>query len=155
MTFLLFKIGADRYALEAMRIIEVLPILDLKAIPGTDRALVGVLNYHGEPVPVVDLSLMATGRPAARMVSTRLVVLRFAVGGEEKRLGVLVESATETIRLPEDDFVDSGISGAPFLGRIYSKGGAERGIIQWIEIEQLLSQEVRRKLWQPGALALE
>ncbi len=33
MLFLLFQLGKDRYVLEAARVIEVLPLMDLKQIP--------------------------------------------------------------------------------------------------------------------------
>ena len=41
MLFLLFRLGHDRYALEARRVVEVVPLLALKKIPQAPRGVVG------------------------------------------------------------------------------------------------------------------
>jgi len=50
MLFLLFQLGQDRYALEASRVIEVLPLVSLKRIPQAPRGVAGLFNYRGRPV---------------------------------------------------------------------------------------------------------
>ena len=151
MIFLLFTIGKDRYALEAGRVVEVLPRAELKKVPQTPAGIAGVLNYYGAPVPVVDLSAMALGIPAKESMSTRLLVVRY----EEHLLGILAEMATETVRLTPEDFVDPGVSaspGAPYLGPVAhlpAPAGAPRRIVQRVEVEKLLTPETRERLWQP------
>ena len=160
MIYLLFTIGADRYALEAGRVVEVLPRTELKKVPQTPAGIAGILDYYGAPVPVVDLSAMALDIPAKESMSTRLLVVRYG----ENLLGILAESATETIRLNARDFVEPGVSaspGAPYLGPVVhlnSHGEATRSnhdragsrIVQRVEVEKLLSPEVRERLWQPA-----
>ena len=99
MTFLLFQLGKDRYALEARRVAEVLPPVALKKIPAAAPGIAGVLNYHGSPVPVVDLGAMALGQPARARLSTRILLVRYAAGtGPEQFLGLLAEQATELLQ---------------------------------------------------------
>ena len=64
MLFLLLEIGSDRYALEADRIVEVLPLVAMKGIPHAARGVAGAFDYHGTAVPVIDLSELALGRAA-------------------------------------------------------------------------------------------
>ena len=80
--FLLFGIGADRYALEAGEVIEVLPLTALKQIPGAPAWVSGLLTHRGGPVPVIDLSALATGTPAAARTSTRTVLVHYRRAGE-------------------------------------------------------------------------
>src|SRR5580692_2688337 len=75
--FLLFQLGHDRYALEASRVLEVLPLLELKKLPGAPRGVAGIFNYRGRPVPAVDLSEMTLGRPASERLSTRIIVVNY------------------------------------------------------------------------------
>jgi chemotaxis-related protein WspB len=148
MILLLFQLGPDRYALDASRVAEVLPWVGLKQIPQAAPGVAGVFNYHGAPVPVVDLSAMALGRPARRSLSTRLVLVRYqAESGTPRLIGLLVEQATETLRRNPGDFRPAGVSSpdAPYLGPVTND---ERGIIQWVEVERLLKPEVRSQLWQ-------
>jgi len=78
MLLLIFKIGADRYALPASQMIEVVPLVNLKKIPQAPPGVAGVFNYHGQPVPVIDLSELATGTPAQARVSTRIMLVNYS-----------------------------------------------------------------------------
>jgi chemotaxis-related protein WspB len=47
MLFLVFKLGTDRYAIEAAQVVEVLPLVGAKHIPGAPAGVAGILDYHG------------------------------------------------------------------------------------------------------------
>lgn len=147
MLFVLFQLGRDRYALEAARLSEVLPLVRLKALPQAATGIAGVLDYRGAPVPVVDLSALALGRPAASRMGTRILIVQCAAHpGTARPLGLIAEQATETFRCDPGEFVPSGVTneGAPYLGPV--KVSAQ-GMIQWIEPDRLLSQEVKEALF--------
>jgi len=76
MLFLLFQLGNDRYALEAGRVVEVLPLVELKGLPQSPPGVAGVFNYRGQPVPAVDLCALTLQRPAQECLSTRIIVVR-------------------------------------------------------------------------------
>lgn len=148
MTYLLFQIGADRYALEIRRIAEALPRVKLKAIPQAAAGIAGVFDYHGQPIPVVDLTALALGRPARNSFSTRLLVVNYATADSATRLlGLLAEQATTTKRFEPEDFQEAGVAtpGTPYLGPVVSDA---RGLIQLVEVEKLLPPEVREQLWR-------
>ena len=99
MLFLLFQLGHDRYALEASRVLEVLPLLELKRLPGAPMGVAGIFNYRGRPVPAVDLSELTLGQPASERLSTRIVVINYPdETGKFQPLGLIAEHATEIIR---------------------------------------------------------
>jgi chemotaxis-related protein WspB len=56
MLFLIFQLGTDRYAIEAAQVAEVLPLVNTKNIPRAPLGVIGVFDYHGTPVPLIDLS---------------------------------------------------------------------------------------------------
>jgi chemotaxis-related protein WspB len=148
MLFILFQIGRDRYALSASGIIEVLPLTNLKRVPGAPVGVAGVLNYHGTPVPVIDLNEMTLAEPAARCLSTRIILVTYPLDAQRPRaLGLIAEQATNMIRRSSQDFVEAGIESekAPYLGRVANDAG---GLIQWIEVERLLTPEVRDVLFR-------
>lgn len=146
MLFLLFKIGHDRYALPASQMVEVVPLVKLKKIPRAPEGLAGIFNYHGQPVPVIDLTEISTGKPAEPRVSTRIVLMNYkAATGEQRILGLMAEQTSETIRRGKTDFLTSGVSlkAAPYLSDVLMDA---RGIIQVIEVDRLLSEPVREAL---------
>ena len=61
MLFLVFQLDEDRYAIDASRVVSVLPLVKAKAIPHAPAAVSGAFDYHGEPVPLIDLSRLALG----------------------------------------------------------------------------------------------
>jgi len=152
MLFLLFRLDDDRYALEAGRIVEIIPTVTVKRIPQAAAGIAGVIDYHGAPVPLVDLHLLSLGRPARQRLDTRIVIVRYPdAHGQDRLLGLLAERVTETVRRDPADFADPGVRSkeAPYLGPVASD---EQGLIQWVALDTLLPPSVRDQLFdQPAA----
>lgn len=147
MLFLLFQLGQDRYVLDASRVVEVLPLLELKNIPQAPRGVAGLFNYRGQPVPAVDLCALTLDQPARPRLSTRIIVVKYShAAGKNLLLGLIAEHATEMLRRDTKDFVDSGIQlgHAPYLGPVLMDG---RGVIQWVHEHRLLSDKVHHLLF--------
>lgn len=147
MLFLLFQLGRDRYALEAGRVLEVLPLLELKPLPGAPRGVAGIFNYRGRPVPAVDLSELTLGQAANERLSTRIIVVNYPdEAGKFQPLGLIAEHATEIIRRESREFMDTGLKlGAPdYLGPVLMDA---RGPIQWVREQRLLPENVRDQLF--------
>lgn len=157
MLFLLFQLGTDRYALETSRIVEVLPLVHWKTIPQAPPGVAGVFDYHGAPVPLLDLGELALGRPSRALMSTRIIVVKYVAAavesqaieeaGETPLLGLLAEQATLTLRRSEADFSDPGVAidTVPYLGPVITDA---QGIIQRVEVEHLLPANVRDLLFR-------
>ncbi|HLG56487.1 MAG TPA: chemotaxis protein CheW [Vicinamibacterales bacterium] len=146
MIFLLFQLDESRFALDARQVVEVLPLVDIRRIPQAPDGVAGIIDFRGTPVPVVDLSLIILGRPAHRLLSTRLVVVRSADhSGHTRFLGLIAERATGTLRREPADFIDSGVTtdGALYLGPVAAD---ERGFVQWVDASQILPPLVRDAL---------
>lgn len=148
MLFLLFRLGKDRYAIDVRQVVEVLPLIAVKRIPQAPPAVSGALNYRGRTVPLIDLNQLALGRPAEPRLSTRIVMVNYPDGsGQSRLLGLLAEHVTDTMSCAAGDFKDSGVSvpGAPYLGPVATDA---QGLVQWIQIDQLLPAAVRDLLFQ-------
>jgi chemotaxis-related protein WspB len=150
MLFLTFELGKDRYAIEAQRVVKVLPYLPIKRVPDAPKGFAGLVNYHGRPVPVVDLSMLALGVPARDELSTRIILVRCPVTDHRqpkpeaspRLLGLIAESATELLRKEPRDFVDSGIPASP--GSSYGPIALDsKGPIQIIHEDRLLTEPIR------------
>ena len=148
MLFVLFHLGTERYALEAQRVVEVVPLLALKKIPHAPRGVAGLFIYRGRPVPALDLCQLTLGRPAAEHFSTRIIIISHSPAtGEEQFVGLIVERATETLRREPKDFVESGVrvTNSPFLGPMIKDPG---GVVQLINPERLLQQHAGARLFE-------
>ncbi len=152
MLFLVFQIGKERYALEASRVVEVLPLLTIKPLPQAPKGVAGLFNYRGQPVPAVDLSEITSGKPASELLSTRIIVIKYPdSNGRIRLLGLIAERATGTLNKEMHDFVDPGLrlSDAPYLGPLLLDNN---GPIHWLYEQRLLSEPVRQLLCSDSAV---
>lgn len=157
MLFLLFDLDGDRYALEAGEIVEVLGLQPVRPIPGAPTWVAGVTERHGEPVPVIDVPQLALGRAARRLLSTRVVIVRYGALASAQHndapghsLGLIVESATQTRRIERTQFADTGIATphARWLGPVAHDG--ER-LVQWVQVQHMLNDDVKALLFPQSA----
>jgi chemotaxis-related protein WspB len=145
--FLIFELGADRYALEATQLVEVLPLVNLKGLPHAPQGIAGVMDYHGASVPIVDLNELMSGRPAQRRLSTRTIIVQYPHADTRHILGLIAERATRTLQLDATAFSSSGVynQDAPYLGPVMADA---MGLIQWISLPQVLPEALRRALFE-------
>lgn len=153
MLFLLFQIGNDRYALDATQVAIVLPLARCKKVPGAPGWVEGVFNYCDRMVPVLDINMLAAGKPAAVRLSTRLVLVHYTPPGQAAQLlGLIVEKASEMLRCDPDTFVDSGLNldDTPYLGPVMRH---PNGLVQRIEVQDLLDESVKNMLFPQESAA--
>jgi len=130
MLILLFQLGKDRYALEANRVVEVVPLLSLTKIPQAPKGVAGMFVYRGRAVPAVDLCELTIGSPARERLSTRIIIIDYSaaeVRGARDQVsdpdpshltpgtslvGLIVERATGMMRRDARDFVDVKVPAA-------------------------------------------
>lgn len=143
MLFLLFQLGKDRYALEANRVVEVVPLVGLQQLPQAPKGVAGIFNYRGRPVPAVDLGELAVGQPARERFSTRIIIVNYPDdSGTNHLVGLIAEHATEILRKDAQDLMDPGVNlgAAPYLGPILMDGASS---IRLIYEHRLLPEPVR------------
>lgn len=143
--YLLFRLREQRFALDVREVIEVLPQRALKPIAQAPAWVAGLLAHRGTLVPVIDLSALSFGEPAPQRTSTRLVLVSYQGGSP---LGLVLEQATNTLRCQPEAFQPYGLDNgnAPYLGPVLQD---EQGLLQRIQIDDLLNDEVRALLF-PG-----
>jgi chemotaxis-related protein WspB len=151
MKLLIFHIGADRYGLRLHDVVRVLPLVELKRLPLAPDAVAGIMNLHGASVPVIDLN-RAAGMPAGPdHFDTRIIISDY-VGpdGAHHQLGLRAERVLGVQEVRDDQLRDSGVRAAPFLGQV---AGDAQGMLQLVELEQLLPAALRALLFQPDGAA--
>lgn len=147
MKVLVFHIGCERFGLPLALVARVLPVAQLTRLPLAPDYVPGLLDLHGEPVPVVDLSRLAGHTPDAVRYDTRFLLVDYPVpGAGNKKLALKAERVSGVEALDQARLAHSGVAAAPFLGVVAS---GERGMLQLVDIDALLPEHVRALLFQP------
>src|SRR3954452_8069576 len=96
MLLVTFRADEGLFAIDAGRVVEIVPRVDLRAIPHAPASLAGLLNYRGRIVPVADLGLLLGTLPCRPRLSTRIILVDRA--GDERgqaALGLIAESVSD------------------------------------------------------------
>lgn len=148
MMYLQFQLDQQRYVMTTRNVVTLLPVVRIQAIPNMPEYILGVINYHGESVPVIDLARLILNRAANSYLSTRIVIVEIEINtGEKKLTGLMIEKATEVIKIQESEFKASSLTKdqAPYIRSTYADSS---GIVHSISPEALLSPADRQLLFQ-------
>jgi purine-binding chemotaxis protein CheW len=91
-----FRLGEAVYAVDIMRIMEIIRPQKLAVLPKAPVFMEGVLNLRGAVIPVVDLRKRFDMPPREDDRNRRLLILALA----GRTLGIVVDEVTEVITVP-------------------------------------------------------
>lgn len=146
MKVLVFHIGPDRYGLPLTAIARVLPVVSLKQVPLSPAWVAGIMDLHGEPVPVIDLSHLAGFIPEQVWYDTRIILVDFPLArGQSACLGLQAEHVAGVEQIDPAALREPGVDSAPFLGQVAT---GSTGMLQLVELSQLLPPDVCELLFR-------
>lgn len=132
-----FRAGAERYALPAEHLVEVIPRVTLREVPHAPPGIVGLFTYRGQVAPVVDLTRVLTGVPCPDRLSSRVLVVHVGRGERRRLVGLLAEGVTEVFADASTPQPGVAVPGTPFLGGILVR---PEGLVQVVEPSRLLPE---------------
>lgn len=109
-SWLRFNVGRQCFAVEVLKVQEVLRVPFILPVRGTDRAMLGVMNLRGQIVPVMDLGLRLGFEAVEANEASRVIVLE----EHGETLGMLVASVADVSNLSDARIERLG-SAAPSL----------------------------------------
>ncbi|GAB6047665.1 chemotaxis protein CheW [Methyloparacoccus murrellii] len=140
MLHLLFRLGQETFAVPAGDIQAVLPLAELESLALAPPAVAGLLRYQGRFVPVLDVGVIHSGTPAARVISTRIVLVRATE--QETLLGLLVERAMEMLDLHDRQVLAPAFLGPGHEWLAPTLYDTELGLVRPIDWRALLTREI-------------
>jgi purine-binding chemotaxis protein CheW len=138
--YLGFHVAEEEYAIGILRVREILEYDTATRVPGTPRSIRGVINLRGRVVPVVDLAVKL-GLPESQITKrTCVVVVEVDLGGERSVMGVLADSVSQVLDLPQGEIEPP----PPFGPRVrveclVGMGRAGKRFVLLLDIDKLLS----------------
>ncbi len=111
-SFVVFRLGGEGYAIEVMRVQEVLDMQWLTEVPGGPKFLLGVINLRGHVVPVYDLRLpFGLLKDAKQTRAPCVLIVESNVGHDVQITGLLVDRVSDVL-----EFSPEEVQPAPQLG---------------------------------------
>ncbi len=102
-SFVVFRLGKEGYALEVMRVQEVLDMQSLTEVPGGPKYLLGVINLRGHVVPVYDLRMPFGLSRAAQPSQVPSVLIVETQLGESQVTGLVVDRVSDVLEFSPEE----------------------------------------------------
>jgi purine-binding chemotaxis protein CheW len=125
--YLTFRLGNEEFAIQVLRVREIMGVQEITAVPQTPSYVKGVINLRGKVIPVVDLRLKF-GLPELEYTQrTCIIVVQIESEAGKLLIGVIVDGVSEVLTLQSADIEDtpdfgSGVATPYLLGMAKIKG---------------------------------
>jgi purine-binding chemotaxis protein CheW len=122
--FLSFVLSGEEYAVDILRVKEIIEYDSLTRVPGMPAAVRGVINLRGRVVPVVDLALRFG--LAESVITPRSCIVMVELSSNEGAvvMGIITDAVCEVLDLPTDQIQPPPSFGTS-VGAEYLDGMAE------------------------------
>ncbi len=141
-----FRVGGEDYALDIMRVREIIHPLPITPVPRAPAFVEGVIRLRGDVIPVLDVRKRLGLPIAAPTRKSRFLVVNVA----RRRIALVVDEVREVLRLPRSEIRPAPVLGAEagprfFLGvcggeRVGGRGGASLRLL--LNVKALLDPAV-------------
>jgi purine-binding chemotaxis protein CheW len=138
--YLAFRLGKEDFAIQVLKVREIVGIQDITAVPQMPGYVKGVINLRGKVIPVVDLRLKF-GLPEREYTQrTCIIVVQVHSAGVAIQSGVIVDEVSEVLNLSAAEIEDTPDFGedvaTPYL---LGMAKAKDSVKMLLDIDQVLA----------------
>ena len=90
-----FNLGPEEYAVEVLKVREIIRMSTITHIPNTPPSVEGIINLRGKVIPIISLRNRFSMEGSENDQHTRIIVMD--IGG--KLMGFIVDGVSEVIRI--------------------------------------------------------
>ncbi|MDO1580509.1 chemotaxis protein CheW [Rhizobium oryzicola] len=96
---LVFDIAGEMFALEAVKVQEILDLLPETTVPGAKRFVGSVINFRGKVIPLADIRLAFGMQASQATIDSRIIVIELDIDGEPTLTGIRTDKVYEVTTL--------------------------------------------------------
>jgi len=140
--YLTFKLGKESFAIEILKVREVLDFSEPTKVPRSPEFLEGVINLRGSVVPVVDMRVIL-GMPKNEIsIDSCIIIIEISLFDETILVGALADSVQEVVEI-----LDTTIDPPPKIGTklrtefLKGIGKVNSGFVMILNMDRVLSIE--------------
>ncbi len=141
--YMTFKLSKEEYALQILRVREIIGLMDITRVPKSSEFVSGVINLRGKVIPVVDLRLKFGMERVEATDQTVIIVVQYLCRGQDLTMGILVDEVVEVLDIqapqiePPPNFGANDFENDFILG----VGKADKRVIFLLDIGKVLTAE--------------
>jgi purine-binding chemotaxis protein CheW len=110
-TLLSFQIQEDIFAVDALKVVHILELPPvITSVPNTPDFMKGIINLHGNIVPVVDMRVIMGKENFTNGAETSIIVIS-PTSDQEDKVGFLVDEVQEVIEYKSSELKETVLQG--------------------------------------------
>jgi purine-binding chemotaxis protein CheW len=138
--YLTFLLGGEMFAIPILNIKEIIEYGYLTTVPMMPAFIRGVINLRGGVVPVVDLAVRFARKSGDVTKRTCIVIIEIKSGGEKQDVGVVVDSVSEVLEIPDSEIEPTPSFGAKIRAEfIHGMGKINGNFVIILAVNHVLS----------------
>jgi purine-binding chemotaxis protein CheW len=140
--YLTFKLGAEEYGIEILKVQEIIKMMDITRVPRTPQFVRGVINLRGKVIPVIELRLKFEMEMVENTDKTCIIVVQVRSGDSNVTMGIVVDEVSEVL-----DIAGEQIEPAPELGSavtadfILGMGKIGGKVVTLLDVDKVLAKK--------------
>lgn len=144
--FLTLFLGEEEYALEILKVQEIIGLMPITPVPRTPDSVLGIINLRGQVIPVLDLRCKFEMETVDHDEMTCIIVVQVA----EILVGILVDRVNEVSDLQESMLQEMPeINSGPMSDCTLGVGKVEDRVIMLLNIEKMIDRDAMAELATP------
>ena len=137
----LFSLEEPRYALYLSEVVKVERAVEITSLPKAPQVVSGVINYHGEIIPVIDIRKLFRLPQRDIHLEDQFIIARTS----HRHVVLVVDSVNGVYDLEHHQVIDAGES-FPFTEYLSGIATIDHGIVLITDLEKFLSLDEERVL---------
>jgi purine-binding chemotaxis protein CheW len=138
-----FRIGSETYGVRIGAVREIVRVPEITTVPSAPDLIEGVINLRGKIIPVMDLRKRFGQTEIQQDKRNRILVVEL----DNKLLGLIVNSASEVLKIPPSDIEAPGsVFADGESGYVVGVGKLKNRLIILLDITKLLHRPEFKQL---------
>jgi len=142
--FLTFKLGEETYAVEVLKIKEIIRMQRVTPVPHLPAYMQGIINLRGKVIPVIDLRIKFGLESVEVTERTCVVVVQIILSGDNRPapVGMIVDAVEEVMNINEEQVEDNPDLGSTLENRfIDGLAKFDDIIVTLLNIDRLIRED--------------
>lgn len=134
-----FNLGAEEYAVEVLKVREIIRMTAITHIPNTPPSIEGIINLRGKVIPIVSLRSRFNMMESDSDQHTRIMVMDI----DGKLMGFIVDGVSEVIRISSGEIQPPPAMAAGGMDQDFICGVIQRGeqLLLMLQLDRMFSGE--------------
>lgn len=136
--YIIFNINEESFGIDIMQVNSIIMMPEITKMPKTPDYIEGIISLRGRIIPIISLHKRMNYGDDVITKDSRVIILNV---NEDELLGIIVDSVSEVLALPDNSITDSNTvveSKSSFISGI---GKKEEDLISIIEVDNLTEEK--------------